>query len=86
MQPGFDPDDRTPWLQGKFVDFRMHNSYSLVKALQDLACADRDTAALFMCCCGFSNLCSAISWPPLEMRHARWAAVCFLKEVRVPVW
>ena len=59
----------------------MQNSYALVRTLQDMACTDRATATAFMCCCGVSNLASMISWPPLEMRHARWAAVCFLKEV-----
>ena len=67
-------------VQGRFVDMRMQDNYNILKTLQDLSSAEH-TAGVFLSCCGLSNLCSVISWPHAEMRHVRWAAVSFLKEV-----
>ena len=69
-------------LQGRFVDMRMQDSYTILRTLQDLCCLGEHTAGVFLACCGLSNLCSVVSWPRADMRHVRWAAVSFLKEVR----
>ena len=68
-------------LQGRFVDMRMQDSYNILRTLQGLCCVSGHTASVFLTCCGLSNLCSVASWPHAEMRHVRWAAVSFLKEV-----
>lgn len=68
-------------MQDRFVDVRMQDCYNVVKCLQDLACASKETATMFFSCWGFSNLSSLVNWPHPEMRHSRWAGVVVLKDV-----